>query len=349
MSVPGGSSPSDWEWQQLRKAGSKEGWLTKLSEVHLGDEIGKGCFGTTYKGRWRNMECAVKIVRVGQPNEARSFFREVTALSNIKHPNVLPFYGAVLAPPENCWLICEYMSGGSLATWLYGEGVDPRSGNSPMFGPRHLLGTRAEVALDIARGMHALEAATPQILHRDLKPSNIFMDASGCAQVSDLGLARHMPGSSTDPLTGETGTFYYMAPEVIRSERYDSKADVFSWGVLFAELLAAKPPYADGYHTPIQVAQGVAKGNLRPTIPKGVHPGLVKLAQQAMDGDPSLRPTFASIIDSLTPLATEVQRQDKDAASNGGIISRIFSGSSAPEKNPAHHHLHRPHLPLHKT
>lgn len=341
-----GGFPHDTEWQALRQAGTEQEWMTQSSEVKLGSEIGKGSFGTTYKGRWRGMECAVKIVRVDHPGEARSFLREVTALSKVKHPNVLPFHGAVLAPPEHCWLICEFMSGGTLATWLYGPGVDPRSGGFTVFGPRHSLGARVEVALDIARGMHCLEAARPPILHRDLKPSNVFMDTNGCAQVSDLGLARHVPANSRDPLTGETGTFYYMAPEVIRSEQYDSKADVFSWGVLFVELLAAKPPYADGYHTPIQVAEGVAKSSLRPTIPNGMHPGLVKIAQQAMDGDPSLRPTFAAIVDSLTPLATEVQRQDKDRASNGGIINRLFGGTSAPKDN--NHHHHRPHLPLHK-
>lgn len=318
-----GDAPLDEQWQQLRQAGQSAGWLAEPSQVKLGREIGKGCFGTTYEGQWRNMRCAVKVLRVDQPALAVNFIREVSVLSTVKHPNVLQFQGAVVAPPEHCWLICDLMTAGTLTTWLYGQGVDPRSGGS-LFGPSHSLGTRVEVALDIARGMHALESHTPPILHRDLKPSNVFMDSDGCAHVADMGLARFLPSSSHDPLTGETGTFYYMAPEVIRSEQYDSKADIFSWGVLFVELLSAKAPYADCYHTPLQVAEGVAKGDLRPTIPKGIHTGLANLALQAMDASPSMRPSFASIVDTLTPLATEVQQHEKHDQGRGRILRRLW-------------------------
>lgn len=60
-------------------------------------------------------------------------------------------------------------------------------------------------------------------------------------------------------LTGETGTYLYMAPEVMRHEVYDSKADVFSWGVMLAELAAQRPPYDGLYLTPVQVC-GVLRG-----------------------------------------------------------------------------------------
>ena len=54
-------------------------------------------------------------------------------------------------------------------------------------------------------------------------------------------------------LTGETGTYVYMAPEMIRHEPYTGKADVYSWGVLLAEVLAQRPPYDGMYLTPVQV------------------------------------------------------------------------------------------------
>lgn len=57
-------------------------------------------------------------------------------------------------------------------------------------------------------------------------------------------------------MTGETGTYVYMAPEMIRHELYTSKADVFSWGVLLAELISQRPPYEGLYMTPVQVCTG---------------------------------------------------------------------------------------------
>lgn len=80
--------------------------------------------------------------------------------------------------------------------------------------------------------------------------------------MADMGLARRLTPGCGPTLTGETGTYYYMAPEVIRHEVYDSKADVFSWGVMFVELLSAKPPYSDQYLTPVQV--GLSPPHCRP-------------------------------------------------------------------------------------
>ena len=62
-------------------------------QVKLGPELGQGSFGTTYRGWWRGGEQAVKHVRVSTPDEATSFLREVHALSSLRHPNVMPFFG----------------------------------------------------------------------------------------------------------------------------------------------------------------------------------------------------------------------------------------------------------------
>ena len=59
---------------------------------------------------------------------------------------------------------------------------------------------------------------------------------------------------SAATLTGETGTYVYMAPEMIRHELYTTKADVYSWGVLLAECLAQRPPYEGLYLTPVQAS-----------------------------------------------------------------------------------------------
>jgi hypothetical protein len=85
---------------------------------------------------------------------------------------------------------------------------------------RRLPGPEPAVSLappppQIAGALAALEACSPPVLHRDVKPSNIFLDAGGKARLGDFGLARVLPASAAT-LTGETGTYLYMAPEMIR-------------------------------------------------------------------------------------------------------------------------------------
>ena len=70
----------------------------------------------------------------------------------------------------------------------------------------------------VAQGMSALEAAAPPICHRDLKPSNCFLDEGGHARIADLNLSRRLHRDSLATLTGETGTYLYMSPEMMRHE-----------------------------------------------------------------------------------------------------------------------------------
>lgn len=77
--------------------------------------------------------------------------------------------------------------------------------------------------------------------------------AGGHARVADMGLARWLTPESMGVLTGETGTYLYMSPEMIRHELYNSRTDVYSWGVLLVELVSQRVPYEDQRLTPLQV------------------------------------------------------------------------------------------------
>ncbi len=70
--------------------------------------------------------------------------------------------------------------------------------------------------MQVAQGMQALESCSPPLLHRDLKPTNIFVDGGGHARIGDFGLSRRLLAETRAGLTGETGTYLYMAPEVMR-------------------------------------------------------------------------------------------------------------------------------------
>ena len=105
-------------------------------------------------------------------------------------------------------------------------------------------------------------------------------------------------------MTAETGTYRWMAPEVIEHKPYDHKADVFSFGIMMWELLTGKLPYES--LTPVQAAIGVLKTGLRPTIPRNTHPKLAALLEKCWQKHPILRPDFSEILETLICIAKEV-------------------------------------------
>ncbi|KAJ4823134.1 hypothetical protein Tsubulata_043134 [Turnera subulata] len=109
------------------------------------------------------------------------------------------------------------------------------------------------VAIDVSRGMQCLHHNN--IVHRDLKTANLLMDENGVVKVADFGVARVQDQSGV--MTAETGTYRWMAPEVIEHKAYDHKADVFSFGIVLWELLTGKLPYEQ--LTPLQAAVGVVQ------------------------------------------------------------------------------------------
>ena len=312
------------ELPALVRDGESAGWLTDVSEVELGDVLGRGSSGVTVKGKWKGQPVAVKTVNVSGKSRAVSFLREVKILAQLRHPHVLPFYAACLKQPDHCLLLTDYCTGATLKEWLY-----PSDGSTPPSTRRRL-----RIGYQIARGMRYLESLG--IMHRDLKPSNVFLTHPGKgarAIIADFGLARPVPEPDSEAvLTGETGTYVYMAPEVIRHEKYTGAADVFSFGVLLNELASGLVPYSNAHCTPVQVAFGVADRSLRPELASGVDPGLTAVIVSAWSQDPTERPTFIGITDGLDSMSVQLVGDDGEALGDvdddtgGGGLAGLFKG-----------------------
>jgi len=84
------------------------------------------------------------------------------------------------------------------------------------------------IAVEIARGMNYLHTFAIPVIHRDLKSLNILMDEGYRPKIADFGWTRKV----SDKMTGKIGTYQWMAPEVIKSQKYTEKADVFSFGII---------------------------------------------------------------------------------------------------------------------
>ncbi|CAN0264517.1 unnamed protein product, partial [Scytosiphon promiscuus] len=110
---------------------------------------------------------------------------------------------------------------------------------------------KRQMMLDVATGMQYLHGQNPVIIHRDLKSLNVLIDENWVTKVTDFGLSRFKATSVSEKMTGQAGTYHWMAPEVINSQHYTEKADVFSYGIILWEIFTRAIPY--GGMQPVQV------------------------------------------------------------------------------------------------
>ncbi|XP_031285907.1 serine/threonine-protein kinase STY46-like isoform X4 [Pistacia vera] len=291
-------------------------WEINPRHLKFGNKVASGSYGDLYKGTYCSQEVAIKVLKPERINSdlQKEFAQEVYIMRKVRHKNVVQFIGACTKPPSLC-IVTEFMSGGSVYDYLHKQkGV-------------FKLPSLIKVAIDVSKGMNYLHQNN--IIHRDLKAANLLMDENEVVKVADFGVARVKAQSGV--MTAETGTYRWMAPEVIEHKPYDHKADVFSFGIVLWELLTGKLPYE--YLTPLQAAVGVVQKGLRPTIPKNAHPKLAELLEKCWQQDPALRPDFSEIIEVLQQIAKEVgeegEQERRKEKSSGGFLSVLRRG---------HHH-----------
>jgi len=209
---------------------------------------------------------------------------ECTIMEVARHPNIVLFMGACTKPPRLC-IVLEYCEMGSLWTLLH-------------FSKKDLPWKyRKQIALDIAKGVNYLHSFPTPLLHRDLKSLNILLDNNLTAKLADFGWAR----LKETIMTGKIGTYQWMAPEVISSNKYTEKADVYSYGVILWEIAMRKPPYYGIEVT--EVARKVVNQNLRPSIKESDAPTCwVSLMKKCWNKDPNQRPSFTQIIHELNKI-----------------------------------------------
>ncbi|KAL5782850.1 hypothetical protein ACOSP7_007879 [Xanthoceras sorbifolium] len=223
-------------------------------------KIGEGGYGPVYKCYLDHTPVAIKVLRPDAAQGRSQFQQEVEVLSCIRHPNMVLLLGAC---PEYGCLVYEFMANGSLEDRLF------RRGNSPPLSWQ----LRFKIAAEIGTGLLFLHQTKPEpLVHRDLKPGNILLDRNFVSKISDVGLARLVPPSVADNvtqyrMTSTAGTFCYIDPEYQQTGMLGIKSDVYSLGIMFLQLITAKPPMGLTHHVERAIEKGTFEQMLDPNVP----------------------------------------------------------------------------------
>ncbi|GMF65947.1 unnamed protein product [Phytophthora lilii] len=271
--------------------------------------LSRGGFGVVYSGLYSGRRVAVKMLL---PETRRSIshvidlLAEVRMMASMEHPHIVEFIGVAWDSLTNMCVVSEFMAGGDLKALLsdYEEQLYPMGFNRE----------KLKIALHIAHALTYMHSLDPPIIHRDLKSKNVLLSEKLDAKLTDFGTSRERVNES---MTGGVGTCLWMAPEVMIGDRYDDKADMFSFGVVLSELDTHASPYwhaKDPNDSSRQmpepaILQMVATGKLQVKFSKEAIKNVVALGNACVSVDPKSRPTATEALYNLhTILAEDVGR-----------------------------------------
>ncbi len=202
-----------------------------LGRFELRKILGRGAQSTVWLAFDPRLEreVAIKVMRPGSGSDEKALVQwldEARSVGRVKHPNIVPVYEADIQDHQP-YLVFEYIAGSTLDQILKQRGA---------MAPQEAVALMMDV-LDAVAVAHAAN-----VVHRDLKPSNVLVDAAGRARVMDFGIAARIPDrNSKEPAVASGGTVGYLSPEAANGAAPSASMDIFSAGIVLAELLMGKP------------------------------------------------------------------------------------------------------------
>ncbi|KAJ8578956.1 hypothetical protein ON010_g237 [Phytophthora cinnamomi] len=269
--------------------------------------ISRGAYGEVYVGRFYRQVVAIKMLLPGTRSSihhVNQFLSEAKMTASMDHPHIVSFVGVSWDSLSDLCVVLEFMDGGDLRTLL---DKYQASGQAPGFNKQ-----KAAIALHICHGLTYLHSLSPPVIHRDLKSRNILLNRAMDAKLTDFGISRERLDQT---MTAGVGTSLWMAPEVMLGERYDVMADMFSFGVVLAELDAHTLPYAQAKQrsmdtdgrlmTDAMLLQKITSGDLHVEFSNQNPQSLVELGKACVAVDPDDRPSAAEALYRLQVIAAQ--------------------------------------------
>jgi serine/threonine protein kinase len=300
-----------------------------LGRYEVVDLIGRGGMGALYRARDPRIGRYVAIKQLrpefDTPELRDRFSREAAAAGSLSHPNIVTIFD-VGEDDGLPFIAMEYVRGETFTDVL---------GLRPPLSVQRKLQLMEEVCAGLA---HAHEAG---IVHRDIKPANLILGSEGIVKILDFGIAKLSASGITLPGV-ILGTMNYMAPEQIRGEAVDARADVFAVGAVLYELLTHRQAFPGRAANEVldRILNGVPKPitescpDIDPRLVDLVHFALEKDADQRIQEIAALQKELANI--RLKPSVGESQRATRRGGSSQGQTGLItpppspVSGSRPP-------------------
>ncbi|XP_060658760.1 mitogen-activated protein kinase kinase kinase 7-like isoform X2 [Drosophila nasuta] len=258
------------------------------SNLQLGDFINGGSFGDVYKAHWKTENKAIVVKKIRRvvknaSNDEKSILNEIKNIKVLNHPNIITFHGVAKDSEDRICMLFEFADCGSLYSFLHESNI------------KISLDGKFNWMSQIAKGMEYLH--NKKKVHRDLKSKNLLLcNNYRTVKICDFGTIKELATVNTECI----GTYTYMAPETCKDGgRYEEKCDVFSFGIVFWEVMSGKTPFYDFKNVLPIAIQGKINEGKRPNIDdidklkKFEYLNCIKLLiQKCWDIDPLKRPSM---------------------------------------------------------
>lgn len=277
--------------------------------------LGHGGMGEVYEAVQieTGRRVALKLLRgmMVQHEDRARFLREGRLAASISHPHTVYIFGSeeIGGMPV---ISMQLLPGGTLKDRVVEGGAMPTA-------------EAVAAILDVIGGLDA--AASAGILHRDIKPSNCFVDVDGSVKVGDFGLSIATSARDAGATKGFQGTPQYAAPEQLRGDPLDVRADIYAVGASLFYLLTGKPPFeARDFQQLVEQVQNSA-APLAHKVRPGIPSGLSALIVRCLDKNPAGRPSsYADLASALRPFSNRSIPARRGIRLVAGIIDTVIIG-----------------------
>ncbi|XP_078037265.1 protein tyrosine kinase 2 Fak isoform X3 [Augochlora pura] len=295
------------------------------NQVELGDVIGNGQFGTVHKGSYKGRDnqviaVAVKTCKVDADlATSEKFLEEAYIMQQFEHPHIIRLIGVCSEAP--IWLVMELARLGEMRAYLQSN------------KQRLDLATLLLYTFQLSTALSYLESK--KFVHRDIAARNVLVSTHNCVKLADFGLSRWVEDQSYYTASRCKLPIKWMAPESINFRRFTTSSDVWMFGVCMWEILmlGVKPFQGVKNH---DVIHKLENGE-RLALPNHCPPRLYSLMSQCWSYEPSKRPTFKEIRETLHEILLEEKHQQQETMKreNRRVQAMSWGADDVPPPKPS--------------
>jgi len=300
---------ADSLWTRLKPGAEPTRETLLQNEEQIGPyrviaQIGAGGMGVVYQAHDGRLQRDVALKLLPRHlkidgNICQRFIAEARAASRLDHPNICVIYDIGETPGGQLYMAMPYYTGETLAQ---------RIAHAPLSVQDALA-----IVIQVAEGLAAAHAKG--IIHRDIKPANVMLTDAGGVKILDFGVAK-IDGINLTSTGLSIGTIAYMAPEQLRGEKVDARADIWSLGATFYEMLTGQRVFAGDRMAEIMHTVLTPETHTQRELPAAIPPALHPIIGCTLD--PDLRTRYASADALLADLRAVVPDDSSAAAQPAG-------------------------------